>query len=195
MAIARQPDLWGHVQRQLLERPPNVRLVPVPQPTIHVGEGDPGWHVERLQGRADDIFNAWLRALDGGKTRKARRLRAAWMHTAHMDRLAYAREIARERGLRLDPMGRGPLVDRPTVHYRDRLPWGLKPLGHYESDDLPYRAASVVETWNGSGWVFDRLYLADEPVCSGHFPAHSLIGAISQDGRSADWFVLDRWAS
>lgn len=195
MAIARQPDLWGHVQRQLLERPSTVRLVPVPQPTIHVGEGDPGWHVQRLQGRADSLFGAWQKALDNGKTRKAARLRAAWMHTVHMDRLAYAREIARERGLRLDPMGRGPVVDRPTVHYRDRLPWGLKPLGHYESDELPFRAASVVETWNGSGWVFDRLYLADEPVCSGHFPAHSLIGAISQDGRTADWFVLDRWAS
>jgi hypothetical protein len=92
-------------------------------------------------------------------------------------------------------MGPGPVVDGPSVHYRDRLPWGLTPLGHYDLDTLPYRAASVVETWNGSGWVFDRLYLATEPVSSGHFPVHSLIGAISADGRSAEWFVLDRWAT
>jgi hypothetical protein len=32
-------------------------------------------------------------------------------------------------------------------------------------------------------------------VSSGHFPVHDLIGAVSSDGRSADWFVLDRWAS
>lgn len=193
MAIAR--DLWGHVQRQYLEIPPNVRLVPVPQYTVHVGEGDTGWHDERFRTRAEELITLWAAALQAGKPRRARRLRAAWVHTAHLDRLAYARETARERGLRLDPIGRGPLVDTPTVHYRDRLPWALKPLGHYEVDELPHRAASVVETWNGSGWVFDRLYLADEPVCSGHFPAHSLIGAISEDGRSAEWFVLDRWAS
>ncbi|HYZ93428.1 MAG TPA: hypothetical protein VFA34_13725 [Actinomycetota bacterium] len=193
VAIAR--DLWGHVQRQLMETPPNVRLVSVPQPTVHVGEGDSGWHLDKLRNRAAELFDAWVDAVDAGKTRKADRLRQAWVHTAHLDRLAYARETARERGLRLDPMGRGPLVDVPTVHYRDRLPWALTPLGHYDFDKLPTRAASVVETWNGSGWVFDRLYLADEPVCSGHFPVHSLIGAVSPDGRSAEWFTLDRWAS
>jgi hypothetical protein len=112
-----------------------------------------------------------------------------------LDRLAYAREIARERGLRLDAMGRGPLVDRPTVHYRDRLPWSLTPVAPYVTEELPHRAASVIESWNGSGWVFDRLYVADEPVSSGHFPVHSLIGAVSPDGRAAEWFTLDRWAS
>jgi hypothetical protein len=177
------------------ESPSNVRLVGVPQHTVHVGDGDPGWHAARFRERAEEIFASWERATAAGKTKRAARLRAAWMHTAHLDRLAYTRETARERGLRLDPMGRGPVVDRPTVHYRDRLPWGLTPLGHYDLEMLPHRAASVVETWNGSGWVFDRLYVADEPVSSGHFPVHSLIGAISADGRCAEWFVLDRWAS
>ncbi len=195
MAIARQPDLWGYVQKQFLETQPAVRLVPVPPPTVHVGEGDTGWHVDRYKERAEALIALLERAESSGRKRKAARLRSAWLHVAHMDRLAYAREIARDRGLRLDPVGRGPLVDRPTVHYRDRLPWGLKPLGHYEGEELPFRAASVVETWNGSGWVFDRLYVADEPACTGTFPAHSLIGAISEDGRSAEWFVLDRWAA
>jgi hypothetical protein len=151
--------------------------------------------VDKFRSRADELMAAWERAVETGKTRRAARLRSAWVHTAHLDRLAYARQTAMERGLRLDSMGRGPLVDIPTVHYRDRLPWDLTPLGHYDLDALPYRAASVVEAWNGSGWVFDRLYVADEPACSGHFPTHSLIGAISADGRSAEWFVLDRWAS
>ncbi len=195
VAIARQPDLWGFVQKQYLDTPPAVRLVPVPQRTVHVGEGDTGWHVTRLQDRATELFEAWEKAVASGKQRRANRLRSAWMHTAHADRMAYAREIARERGLRLDPMGRGPVPDRKGVHYRDRLPWTMTPLGHYESEALPHRAESVVEAWNGSGWVFDRLYVADEPMSSGHFPTHSLIGAISTDGRSAEWFVLDRWAS
>lgn len=193
MAIARDP--WAHVQRQLLEMPHNVRLVSVPQRTVHVGEGDTGWHADKFRSRAEELFVAWEKALDAGKMRRAARLRSAWMHTSHIDRLAFARETARERGLRLDPMGRGPLVDRPTVHYRDRLPWALKPLGHYDLDELPYRAEAVVESWNGSGWVFDRLYVADEPICSGHFPTHTLVGAISADGRTAEWFALDRWAS
>lgn len=195
MAIARDSDLWGHVQRQLLDPGPSVRLVGVPAPTIHVGEGDPGWYLDRNRERAERLFAAWEKADAAGHKRRAARLKAAWMHTAHHDRLAYAREVARERGLRLDPMGRGPLVDAPTVHYRDRLPWMLTPVARYDTDGLPYRASSVVETWNGSGWVFDRLYVADEPACSGHFPTHSLIGAIAAGTRASDWFVLDRWAS
>lgn len=193
--MATAGDPWGHVQRQFLDMPPNVRLVPVPQRTVHVGEGDTGWHSDKFRTKADHLFASWEKALAAGKSRKAERLRSAWLHAAHQDRVAYAREMAREKGLRLDPMGRGPVVDHPTVHYRDRLPWALKPVGHYEVDELPYRAASVVESWNGSGWVFDRLYVADEPVCSGHFPTHTLVGAISGDGRSAEWFALDRWAS
>ena len=195
LAIARQPDLWGYVQKQYLEPAPAVRLVPVPQRTVHVGEGDTGWHLTRLGERAAELFESWEKAVAAGKIRRANRLRSAWLHTAHSDRMAYAREIARERGLRLDPIGRGPILDRQTVHYRDRLPWTMTPLGHYEAEALPHRAESVVEAWNGSGWVFDRLYIADEPMCSGHFPTHALIGAISADGRTADWFVLDRWAS
>ena len=193
MAIARDP--WGQFQRRFLDTPPNVRLVAVAQRTVHVGEGDTGWHTDRFRSRAERLLDAWEAALAAGKTRRAARLRSAWMHAVHQDRLAYAREMARLKGLRLDPMGRGPVVDHPVVHYRDRLPWSLKPLGPYDLEELPDRAASVVETWNGSGWVFDRLYVADEPVCSGHFPTHSLIGAISPDGRAADWFALDRWAS
>jgi hypothetical protein len=188
-------DVWGHVQRQLLDHSANVRLVPMPQRTVQVTEPDLEWHTQRFGRRAEELFQAWEQALVAGRSRRAARLRSAWMHTAHLDRIAYAREVAEERGLRLDAMGRGPLVDRATVHYRDRLPWVLTPAGRYDTETLPDRAASVIETWNGSGWVFDSFYVADEPVSSGHFPVHSLIGAVSPDGRTADWFILDRWAS
>jgi hypothetical protein len=135
------------------------------------------------------------KALAAGRTAKAAQHRATFMYNVHVDRLAKARSTARQNGLRLDPMGRGPLPELPTLHYRDRLPWGLVPLGRYDHDDLPDRASSVVEAWNALGEVFDRYVVADEPPGVAPFPTHCLIGAISADGRSADWFVLDRWAS
>jgi hypothetical protein len=186
-------DLWRHVQEQVWAGD-NVRVLPLAE-TVHVCADDEVWHLDRFHGRADLLFAALERAIIDGKHRRARRLRTAWVHQVHLDRLAWARETAAERGLRLDPIGRGPVIDRPTVHYRDKLPWYLTPVGRYLDDRLPDRATSVLDGWNGTGKVFDSLCVADEPVGSGHFPAHSLIGTISPDGRSGDWFVLDRWAS
>jgi hypothetical protein len=163
--------------------------------TLHVRAPEDTWHKDAIHDRADELLSSLQTAVADGRGRRARRLRASWLHQVHLDRLAFARETARERGLRLDPIGRGPVVDRPTVHYRDRLPWYLTPVGRYGDERLPDRAASVIDGWNGSGGVFDTLFIADQPVSSGHFPVHSLIGAISADGRTGDWFVLDRWAS
>lgn len=162
---------------------------------LHVCITDEAWHSDRHRNRAGELFGALEQAVAGGRERKADRLRAAWAHQVHMDRVAWARDTARERGLRFDPIGRGPLVDRPTLHLRDRLPWYLTPVTRYRDNRLPDRAVRVLDLWNGTGNVFDRLYVADEPISSGHFPVHSLVSAISPDGRSGDWFVLDRWAS
>ena len=186
-------DLFRQVQRTVFEGT-NVRMLPS-STTIHIAPDEPGWHAETLHVRADDLFAAFEAALEANRLRRAGRLLTQWLHQVHLDRVAYLREIARERGLRLDPIGRGPIVDRPHVHYRDRLPWYLTPVGRYTDDLLPDRANGVVETWNGAGTTFDGLFIADEPVSSGHFPVHDLIGAVSVDGRIGDWFVLDRWAS
>jgi hypothetical protein len=196
LAIARESkDLWAAVQKQVWPGggwSNNVR--PLPAPILHVPDEET-WHASSYQAKADGILASLEQALVAGRNRKARRLRSQWLHQYHLDRLSCARQVARERGLRLDPVGRGPIVDQPTVHYRDHLPWYLTPVSRYSDGRLPHRATSVVETWNGSGGVFDGLYMADQPVSSGHFPIHSLIGAISPDGRTADWFVLDRWAA
>ena len=193
MAIARDSkDLFRHVQKSTWAGS-NVRMLPV-STTLHVTL-DEEWHGDRSHSRADQLFDAMEAALLGGHRRKADRLRNAWLHQVHLDRLTYAREIARERGLRLDPIGRGPVVDRPFVHFRDRLPWYLTPVSRYADDRLPDRASSVIDGWNGSGSVFDGLVIAAEPVSSGHLPVHSLVGTISPDGRIGDWFVLDRWAA
>ncbi len=192
---AARHDLWGSYQQTWKREAfseANIRMIP-PAPTVHVCADDEVWHGDH--DRADRLLDDLDRAMAGGFLRRAQRLRAAWLQQCHLDRIAWARATARERGLRLDPIGRGPVVDRPTVHYRDRLPWYLAPVNRYADDRLPARASAVLDGWNGTGKVFDGLCIADEPVSSGHFPVHSLVGAITADGRSGDWFVLDRWAS
>ena len=198
MAIARDSaDLWAHVQQKVWPVDAtgnNLRILPV-APTVHVCADAEVWHLDVRHGRADALLAELEAAVAAGRERRARRMLAAWIRQVHADRIAWARLTAAERGLRMDPIGRGPVIDRPTVHYRDRLPWYLTPVGRYLDRRLPDRATAVLETWNGTGKVFDGLCVADEPVSSGHFPAHSLVGTISADGRSGEWFVLDRWAS
>ncbi len=197
MAIARHSiDLWTHVQKQTWEGVKEVRAFPYPVVrTIRLADSEPIWCTDRYESRAQFAYAELERALESGSHRRARRARAAWMSAVHRDRLAHIKDLAASCELRLDPMGRGPLVDLPMIHYRDRLPWSVLPLQRYDDDNLPLRASSIVDAWNEQGDVFDRYYLAHEPRCSASIPTHALIGALSDDGRSADWFTLDRWAS
>ena len=201
MAISeRSTDLWQHVQRRAWEDAaaeiPRVRTLPsAVAPTVQICAEEPSWHSDRYRVRAEAAFAGMEKALAAGRIAKATSRRMAFLHSAHLDRLARARTAARTNGLRLDPMGRGPLPEMPILHYRDRLPWGLVPIERYETDGLPDRASSVVRAWNALGEVFDRYIVADEPRGVAPFPTHCLIGAVSCDGRTADWFVLDRWAS
>jgi hypothetical protein len=201
LAIAkRSTDLWGYVQRALLEevsgpaQPPEyysntVRLVA--PPTVALRE-EIAWHSPANEAKAGVHLQAMDEALAQGKERRAARYRAAYLGVLHTDRVSCARAVAGREGLRLDPMGRGPLFDAPAIYYRDRLPWGILPVSAYRDDRLPPRAATTVERWNAAGEVFDRYYLADEPKTT-CFPTQSLIGVIAGD-RNGDWFVLDRWA-
>jgi hypothetical protein len=205
LAIAkRSTDLWGYVQRALLEEvagpvsapePPEyysktVRLIA--PPTVALRE-PVSWHSPANAAKAAAHLEALDKALSAGKSRRAARCRSAYLGALHTDRVAGARATAGREGLRLDPMGRGPVFDAPTMYYRDRLPWGILPVANYRDDRLPPRAATTVERWNAAGAIFDRYYMADEPrtTC---FPTQSLIGVIAGD-RHGDWFVLDRWAS
>lgn len=202
LAIAkRSTDLWGYVQRALLEEvkasdPPEywsrtVRLVS--PPTIALRE-PVTWHNPSNEAKAAAHLEALDAALAQGRTRRANRHRTGYLSLVHTDRVAGARAAASRNGLRLDPMGRGPVFDRPTVYYRDRLPWNIRPLGAYRDDGLPPKAASIMDGWNGAGDLFDLYYMADEPKTT-CFPTQSLIGVIGSDSKHGDWFVLDRWAS
>src|SRR5581483_12266154 len=167
-----------------------ARTLPFPvAPRIQITAEEPGWHNDHYRQRAEAALARMERAFAKGHTAKGEAARSQYLYNVHCDRLAKARGAARDNGLRLDPMGRGPLPDHPVLHYRDRLPWGLVPLPKFHHDELPDRATSVVETWNALGDVFDGYVLADEPPGVAPFPTHCLIGAISADGRSADWFV------
>jgi hypothetical protein len=202
VAISERRDIWQAVQRRAWEgagahaRLSVVEPIPFPhRPTIQIDADRPAWHSDRFKDRADAAFVRMERALAKGRFAKAAKLRAAWMASVHADRLARARSASRDTGLRLDPMGRGPIPELRTLHYRDRLPWRLNPVRAYDHDDLPDRASSVIDAWNAQGDVFDSYVVADEPPGTAPFPTHCLVGAISADGRTADWFILDRWAS
>jgi hypothetical protein len=206
VAISKQTtDIWAHVQQDVARRRRTDRTderrngntvpFPVAARTIELRNDPPAWHDPANQARAEQLFGELEGALYAGKARRAERLRAAWLRTLHTDRLGRARTSAASNSLRLDPMGRGPVVDRPTLHFRDRLPWGLLPLSPYDGAGLPDRARSIVDEWTSLGEAFDSFVVADEPPGTASFPTHCLIGAISIDGRQADWFVLDRWAS
>jgi hypothetical protein len=210
LAIAkRSTDLWGYVQRAILEDAPlgaplkgaepsgapqyysrTVRLIAPPTVALR----DPlDWHSETSEAKAGAHLDALQSAVAGGRSRRAARHRTAYLQCLHSDRVAKARSTADMTGLRLDPMGRGPVLDRPTLYYRDRLPWTIVPVSPYRDDRLPPRAGSIVEEWNSAGELFDAYYLADEPrtTC---FPTQSLIGVVTTQARTGDWFILDRWA-
>jgi hypothetical protein len=209
LAVAkRSTDLWGYVQRAILQEAPvgtlperspdtpeyysrTVRLIA--PPTVALREPT-HWHSEATHARAEAHLLALQSALEAGRTRRAGRHSSAYLGCVHSDRVAQARATSARDGLRLDPMGRGPVFDRPSVYYRDRLPWAIHPVAAYRDDRLPPRAATIVEGWNAAGEIFDAYYLADEPrtTC---FPTQSLVGVIATQPRTGDWFVLDRWAS
>ena len=203
MAIEQSSDLWGSVQRDVAtyaaearrrNYPDNTLPFPLAR-TVELRPETQAWFDPMNEARATAVIEQLEAALAGGRKRRAMRLRASWLRILHTDRLTRARRWAAENGLRLDPMGRGPIVDRPTLHFRDRLPWGLIPLQPYDGAGLPDRARSIVDEWTSLGEVFDSFIAADEPPGTASFPTHCLVGAISMDGRTADWFVLDRWAS
>src|SRR5438067_2728713 len=111
VAISERTDLFGHVQRragEVVASTPSVVAFPLAM-TVHIEAGPPGWQVERLRARAETAFVRMEKALAAGRFRKAKTRRGAWMHAVHLDRLSWARALARENALRLDPMGRGPV--------------------------------------------------------------------------------------
>lgn len=192
-------DLWGHVQRSLLDTGPltEAPVIPLPRPAgdphVRVDDLDtaPAWHADANRARADAIFAELEQAAASGKRRRARRLSRAWLSVLQGDRKALAAELSRERGWRLEAIGRGTVVDRPTVLYRDRLPWVLRP-SEDPNTAMPARAAAVRDRWMRER-VFDAFLVADEPSGRGPIPCRSLLGVLSPDGRGAEWFILDRW--
>lgn len=200
VAMVKRADLWGYVQRALLEesRPPDGRLpantIPLRlYPTIRLRDAEEaGWHSPRNAARAARHLRRLEAAASQGRLRAATRRRSSWLNVLHADRLEHARFVAQAAGLRCDPMGHGPFLDRPGVVYRDRLPWVVEPLSPFGDPSLPNRAAAVMSEWYERGDVFDRFYRAEEPPTS-QLDTHCLIGVVRTNG-TANWFTLDRWA-
>ena len=148
---------------------PEIKIVARPDPDLVPASrrdlqtlGDHDWHDEANRRRAAGHLTRLESALAKGRTRRAEKARAAFMATVHADRIARARTVAREHGLRMDRAGRGPVLDHPVMHHQRRMSWRIYPLEAYHGIELPDRARRVMRTWEAEAGVFDRYYLADE---------------------------------
>lgn len=202
----RSMEAQQQLERVLFERGPagyrGVRVTgslaetipfPLRLPVQVEEEGPDTWHDESLRRRAEMLLTELEEAIEQGRDRRAERLKSAFLGVVHADRLARIAATARAEGLRLDPTGAGPVFHRPTVFLRDRLPWCLTPVDEQHHPDLPERARLILEAWEASGKPFDAYYVADEPRGSGPLPCRCLIGVVSADGSTGDWFILERW--
>lgn len=163
-------------ERQATTEPPRVVIVDrEPVGLVAVGDGRPTpdfaglpylqtttWTAPAARRRALDLYDAYLRALEHDRPRRAARLWTRFAATVRGDRIALARRIAAANGLGLERAGRGPLFDRPVVHRQHRAAWKIYPLEALHGIELPPRAASIKQTWEGAGSPFARWYLADE---------------------------------
>ena len=221
MAIAKRPtDLWGYVQRALLEEvgpaqapeyysrtvrliaPPTISLrehfrcvpeiirfsndhfyrdaplIPLrqappnrlrPLMSKYIAEGTCKGEGSRIQNQAEASDNGC--AVGTGVDR----MQAAGFNTVQADATPAALAALAARGLKaMVWIGQWNKRSCTWEIPDSRLPSVIGPIEHSPAI-LAY-------------------YLADEPrtTC---FPTQSLVGIIGNDGRSGDWFVLDRWAS
>lgn len=181
---------------------PDLRVVgPAPALTIVASEAAPetDWVLEVNRRRGESLLGRLEDALRRGRSRHADRLRAEFLGVVHQDRIASACLAARDAGLRFEPVGHGDLVDVPTLYQLRRTPWHVRPLGPPHDPGLPEGARHAKAIWDGHADAFDALYEAVEAPEPARAPSDPrgtrayLVGVISADGVTGDWFVLDDW--
>lgn len=194
---ARWPSL-----AELFEPTHHLRLVEPAAPTYLIEEVEPAtdWYGEAHRRRGESLLAKIERAVATGARRREARLRRQLMAVIHQDRVAQVCAVARTCALRLEPVGWGELLTEDATYCPRRSPWRVTPLDGTNHDLLPVHARAVRDSWAAHGDPFDMYYVADEvPDVSDpalgvpRRPESYLVGAISRDGREADWFVLDRW--
>lgn len=163
-----QPDQNG-IDQDTIEFPeikiiarPQETALEVPAPAVPQAIADHVWHLDSNRQRAAKHLQRLEKAMDSAKSGTAERARMAFLATVHSDRIARARTVAREHGLKFERAGRGPLLDHPVLHQQRRLDWRIYPLEAYHGIELPERARRVMRTWEAEAGIFDRYYLADE---------------------------------
>lgn len=188
--------------RRVTDAGPDLRVVrSAPPPTSIDARSDEGeaWALAGNRRRAEGVLAKLESAVRTGRQRRADRLRAEFLGIVQQDRTAAACLTARDENLRLEPVGHGDLLEAPTLYQLRRTPWRVRPLTAADDPDLPEAARRTRDAWRRHHGLFDALYRATEApeLLDGPDtprPARSfLIGVISADGSTGDWFVLADW--
>lgn len=184
--------------RVVEERPAKVHT-----PTLTIVDTDDGtgtdWVLDCNRRRGEALLERLQGALRRGRARHADRLRTEFLGVVHQDRIAAACLAARDAGLLLEPVGHGDVLDRPGPYQLRRTPWRVRPLTATDGAELPEHARHARAVWGSQPMAFDALYEATEAPDLGGMPADPrppkgfLIGVISADGLTGDWFVLADW--
>lgn len=182
---------------------PDLRVVRPEAPAVVIraepAPEESDWVLDGNRRRAEAVLARLEAAVHAGRRRRADRLRREFLRVVQQDRTAAACLAARDEGLRLEPVGHGDLLDVPTLYRLRRTPWDVRPMPRGPDGTLPDHARSAKDAWERRGRLFDALYRATEApeVLDGPDtprPRRSfLIGVISADGTTGDWFVLDDW--
>ncbi len=182
------PDL-----RIVREGPPDVVIRAEP------ASDEGSWVLEGNRRRAEGVLARLEAAVEAGRRRRADRLRREFLGIVQQDRTAAACLAAREENLRLEPVGHGEVLDLPTLYRLRRTPWDVRRLTGAADPTLPSHARDAKDAWQGHEGLFDALYRATEAPealegpATPRTPRSFLIGVISADGATGDWFVLDDW--
>lgn len=182
---------------------PDLRLVRSGSTTVVI-RAEPApeegtWVLDGNRQRAESVLVRLEAAVRAGRSRRADRLRREFLRIVQQDRTAAACLAAREEGLRLEPVGHGDVLDVPTLYRLRRTPWHVHRLAGRTEPPLPDHARHAKDAWERRGELFDAVYRATEApeVLDGPEtprPRRSfLVGVISADGATGDWFVLDDW--
>lgn len=140
-----------------------------------------GWHDASLRTRFMDV----LSTLTTASPRRTRRLRIQAATLIYADRVSELRYHARMKGLRLELLGEGPVVQTKIIVSIGGRRLSARPI-NVVANDLDLRTREVARCW---GTRFDAYYLA---LADNNLHL-ALVGAIeSPTANWGSWFVLER---
>lgn len=120
------------------------------------------WHSPRLRQEAEERANRVGLAHRKGQPETAEAEVIQLVRLRDLDRVEKTLAMARVQHLFLEPVGSGPLPDRPFLLPLRHNDWRVYPLGAYHGIEIPSQARDAVLRWEALSLAFDRYYVAEE---------------------------------